>query len=142
MAWMLAALAWPLGACAAPLSDPHPATASAPASSASTSSAGSPVPYMADGDSVSPLTARVLGALLVCALVGAVLIQLMRGGQGRLFGLTGAAPRRLQVLEAQSLGGKARLLVVRYEQSQLLLAQSEHGITLLQHKPDAAEAQR
>jgi flagellar biogenesis protein FliO len=100
-------------------------TASSPASGA--------IPYMAEGPGVTSLALRVLGALLVCALAGWGLIQLLRTrytGSGRA-----TTARRLEVLEVRPMGGRRRLLVVRYEDQQLLLAEHEAGISLLRDGP-------
>lgn len=108
------------------------ASALAHAGPAGASSPGA-IPYMADGPGTGELVWRVLGALVVCAAVGWVALRLLgrwTGAGAARAGLSRPA-RRLELLEVKPVGGRGRLLVVRYEGEQLLLAQSESGIALL-----------
>lgn len=112
--------------CVAPLammSVSHAGPASAPAAA---------IPYMAEGPGTAALVWRVLGALLVCAAVGWAAVRLLgRWTAVRAALGTPRPPRKLELLEVKPLGNRGRLLVVRYESEQLLLAQSEAGISLL-----------
>lgn len=126
--WTLVGLASPPAAAAAAT-----VAATASAASAAASAGAAYIPYLADDGSAGPLAGRVLSALLACALVGLVLIQVLRG-KGRLFGARNARWRELQVIETQALDGKARLILVRCGHDQLLLARSEHGVTLLMQR--------
>ena len=44
--------------------------------------------------------------------------------------------RKLQVLEARSLGGRQAIYVVGFEQQRLLIGSTPQGLTLLTHLPD------
>jgi len=48
----------------------------------------------------------------------------------------GASARKLQVLEAKSLGARQAVYVVGYEQQRLLIGATPHGLTLLTHLPE------
>ena len=48
----------------------------------------------------------------------------------------GASQRKLQVLEAKSLGPRQAVYVVAYEQQRLLIGASAQGLTLLTHLPE------
>lgn len=49
----------------------------------------------------------------------------------------GAANRKLQVLEAKSLGPRQAVYVVGYEQQRLLIGATAQGLTLLTHLPES-----
>ncbi|TAL13619.1 MAG: hypothetical protein EPO01_20985 [Aquabacterium sp.] len=115
--WALAAC---LGACAC-------AHAAGPAAAAS-------IPYQAEGPAAGALLSRVALALLVCGAAGwGVLLLLRRGGFAP--GALRDPARRLEVLEIRRTGPKAALMVVRYEDEQLLLAQGEQQTVLLHRRP-------
>jgi flagellar protein FliO/FliZ len=50
----------------------------------------------------------------------------------------GTSQRKLQVLEAKSLGPRQAVYVVAYEQQRLLIGASAQGLTLLTHLPEGA----
>jgi flagellar protein FliO/FliZ len=52
------------------------------------------------------------------------------------FKAKGADYRKLQVLEAKSLGQRQAVYVVAYEQQRLLIGASAQGLTLLTHLPE------
>lgn len=49
--------------------------------------------------------------------------------------------RKLQVLEAKSLGPRQAVYVVGYEQQRLLIGSTAQGLTLLTHLPEAAQVE-
>ena len=55
------------------------------------------------------------------------------------FKVPGAATRKLQVLEAKSLGARQAVYVVGYEQQRLLIGATPQGLTLLTHLPNLPE---
>jgi flagellar biosynthetic protein FliO len=97
------------------------------------SAPASGIPYLADEGAVGGLALRSGSALLLCLLlVGAVVYVLLRVRKTPFKALTAA--RRLEVMETRALSTRARLLVVRYEDRQLLLAHTENGVALLHEK--------
>ncbi len=61
------------------------------------------------------------------------------------FRQTGSPARKLQVLEAKSLGARQAVYVVAFEQQRMLIGSSAQGLTLLTHLPDGepqAETER
>ena len=61
------------------------------------------------------------------------------------FRQTGSPLRKLQVLEAKSLGARQAIYVVAFEQQRLLIGSTAQGLTLLTHLPDGTaqtEAER
>lgn len=54
------------------------------------------------------------------------------------FKAPGSASRKLQVLEAKSLGPRQAVYVVGYEQQRLLIGATPQGLTLLTHLPEGA----
>lgn len=85
---------------------------------------------------------QIYQSLAAVALAGlaayGIIVGLKRHG-----GKAGAAPgrtRRLRMVEAVRLGRRGMLYVVEYQGQELLLAESEHGIQLLNSRPAAAAA--
>jgi flagellar protein FliO/FliZ len=79
---------------------------------------------------------RMFGSLLFVVAIffaGAWLFRNMH----RLRGQAGPA-RKLQVLEARSLGVRQSIYVVGFEQQRMLIGSTPQGLTLLTHLPDGA----
>lgn len=104
--------------------------------------AASAIPYKVNDAADSDWLVRVVLALIVCAVVGAVAIQLLRKSGHALGRLGPAAADRLQVLEIKRLGPKSSLIVLRYEDQQLLIAQGEGGTTLLHQRDERTQHER
>ena len=84
---------------------------------------------------------RMVGSLAVVIaifFVGAWMFRNMHRWKA-----TGMNHRKLQVLEAKSLGPRQAVYVVAYEQQRLLIGSTAQGLTLLTHLPElpAGEAQ-
>ncbi len=98
---------------------------------------------LANSGSIGMAVFRMIGSLaLVVALffAGAWLFRNMHR-----FQKAGAPQRKLQVLEAKSLGTRQAIYVVAFEQQRLLIGSTAQGLTLLTHLPDGApqsEAER
>jgi flagellar biogenesis protein FliO len=106
-----------------------------PVTSTSATSYGAGIPYLTEKTSTGDLGLRTSAALLVCVLVGAGAVYWLRNGRKGVLALpTG---RRIDVIESRTLGPKNRLVVVRYDELQLLLSQTDTGLTLLHQKPTA-----
>jgi flagellar biogenesis protein FliO len=85
---------------------------------------------------------RVLGALAMCAVAGFAAIRMLRGGTWLSSMVRTAKPKKqLALIDVLPLGGKSRLVLVRMGQEQLLLAQSETGLSLLRSAALNQEAQ-
>jgi flagellar biogenesis protein FliO len=86
--------------------------------------------------SVTVSVFRMIGALaLVIAIffAGAWLFK-----NGVRFRGVGSAERKLQVLEAKSLGPRQAVYVVGYEQQRMLIGSTANGLSLITHLPDGA----
>ena len=103
-----------------------------PTSVAAGSPSSAPIPFKADSESTSDLAVRVLIALFACAMVGVGGIYLLRSR--RWPGLSISPSRRLQVLETQRIGVKSSVVLLRWDQEELLLVQSEGRTELLARK--------
>jgi Flagellar biosynthesis protein, FliO len=96
-------------------------------------SASSPaIPFKVDRESTTELSGRVLGALFACAVVGLGGIYWLRRRQ--LPGISRAKSRRLEVLEVQRLNVKAAVVLLRWDQDELLLACNEGRTELVARK--------
>jgi Flagellar biosynthesis protein, FliO len=90
------------------------------------------IPFKPDNESIGDSAGKVLTGLLVCAVVGAGAIYLLRRRYLPALGATKG--RRLQVLKVQRLGLKASVMLVRWDREELLLAHSEGRTELLARK--------
>jgi flagellar biosynthetic protein FliO len=79
---------------------------------------------------------RMIGALVFVLALFFGAAWLFRNGH-RFKGGT-HANRKLQVLEAKSLGPRQAIYVVGYEQQRLLIGATAQGLTLLTHLPEGA----
>src|SRR4051812_30342322 len=107
----------------------------------------------ADATTLTPLTPpstsfgvaffRVIGSLAFVVAIffgGAWLFRNMHR-----FRQTGSPARKLQVLEAKSLGARQAIYVVGFEQQRMLIGSTAQGLTLLTHLPEGepqSEAER
>ncbi|WP_332879676.1 flagellar biosynthetic protein FliO [Massilia sp. S19_KUP03_FR1] len=92
------------------------------------------IPFKQDGDSGGSLAARAAGVLALAALAAfGAAVAIKR------FGLVpGARPgkvRQVRLTESVRLSRRSVLHVVDYGGEQLLLAESEHGISLVSSRP-------
>lgn len=97
-------------------------------------SPASAIPFKQDREAGDHLGLRAAGALLICLLVGGGAIYLLtkRRDIGTARQRGGA---RLRVLESKRLGPRSGLLLVRWDDEDLLIAQGDGRIDLLARKP-------
>ena len=86
------------------------------------------------GPSVGGAIFRMIGSLAIVISLFFGAVWLYRNGAR--FQKPGAAARKLNVLEARSLGARQAIYVVGYEQQRLLIGATPQGLTLLTHLPD------
>jgi flagellar biogenesis protein FliO len=105
------------------------ASANVPSSSASASTAA--IPYKRDADvGERSLSGGAAGTLVISLLAIAAVLYLRK--RLNLGGASTALPgRRIRVLESQRLGPRSVLTVIDYSGRELLIAQTEHGVTVL-----------
>lgn len=111
------------------------AAASQPApDAASPASSPSAIPFKQDREGRDQLGLRAAGALLVCLLVGGGAIYLLakRRDLGTARQRGGA---RLRILESKRLGPRSGLLLVRWDDEDLLIAQGDGRLELVARKP-------
>jgi flagellar biogenesis protein FliO len=88
------------------------------------------IPFRQEPASGTGELLRVMGGLTLCILLlGGVLLVLRQRAGTRTASPANAA--RLRIVERQRLGARSALYVVEFEGKRHLLAQGEHGITLL-----------
>lgn len=111
----------------------HAAAAShAPPESAASQARPASIPFKQDKETTAELSGRVLAALLACALAGAAGIYLIRRRwMPRQAASTG---RRLQLLEVQRIGVKSSLVLLRWDDEELLMLQSDGQAQLVARK--------
>jgi flagellar biogenesis protein FliO len=111
---------------------------SAAASAASATSAA-PIPFKQERQTTAELSGRALGSLLVCLLIGGGVIWLLR--KRGIAGLPALQKsRRVQVLEVQRTGARQALVLVRWDDEELLIGQAEGQVQLIARKPAATVA--
>ena len=81
---------------------------------------------------------RMIGALLLVLTLFFAAAWLFRNGHK--FKSSRGVERKLQVLEAKSLGPRQAVYVIGYEQQRLLIGATQQGLTLLTHLPDGQQA--
>jgi hypothetical protein len=99
--------------------------------------AQTPIPFKQDKESGADLAARAAGVLALGALAaygGAVALK-RSGLAGRA--LPGRT-RRVRLVETARLSRRSVLRVVEYRGEELLLAESEHGLRLIQRHAEGA----
>ena len=108
-------------------------------SAAASAASAAPIPFQQERQTTAELSGRALGSLLVCLLVGGGVIWLLRKR-----GIAGLPvlqkSRRVQVLEVQRTGARQALVLVRWDDEELLLGQAEGQVQLIARKPAAAAA--
>ena len=104
----------------------------APADQAETSAAASAIPFKQDKQSTADLSGRVVAALGACLLAGIGAIYLLRR---RWAPGASVERRRLRLLEVQRIGVKSSVVLVAWEQEELLLAHTDGQVQLLARKP-------
>lgn len=102
------------------------------------SAASSAIPYKQDRETTGDVTGRLLGALLVCLLVGGGVIYALTRRQ-RSVSIV-ARGQRLQVLETRRLGAKASMTLVRWDQEELLLLRGDGPVQVVARAPIHAPA--
>lgn len=110
-----------------------PAAPASQAQPAASTAAG--IPFKREPESTGSMAARTAVAWLVCLAVGGGVLYMLRRRLGLQSGLGLAKQRRLQVVESQRIGPKSSLVLVRWDQEELLLAQGEGGTSLLARSP-------
>jgi len=103
---------------------------------ASAASASASIPFKQDKQTPTELSGRVFASLLVCLLVGGAVVYLLRrrGLGGLPLPLPLQKARRVQLLEVQRIGMKHSLVLVRWDDEELLLGQSEGRMDLVARK--------
>jgi flagellar biosynthetic protein FliO len=98
--------------------------------------------FGADAVALKPLAPPSL-AVSIFRMIGslAFVVALFFGGAWLFrnmhrFRPQNGAPRKLQVLEAKSLGARQAIYVVAFEQQRLLIGSTAQGLSLLTHLPD------
>src|SRR5688500_4772256 len=92
-----------------------------------------------NGTSVTVSVFRMLGSL-------ALVIGLFFGAawlfkNGARFKVAGSSQRKLQVIEAKSLGARQAVYVIGYENQRMLIGSTASGLALLTHLPDGVPAE-
>ncbi|HWH82095.1 MAG TPA: flagellar biosynthetic protein FliO [Burkholderiaceae bacterium] len=123
---MLAAALFVQAAIAA--SAQEPARSSGPAASV--------IPFKHDSQATADLSGRAIAALLACLAVGAGAVYLLKRRLAP--GVATAKRRRLRLIELQRVGVKSAIVLVGWDDEELLLAQSEGRMELLARKPAGA----
>jgi flagellar biogenesis protein FliO len=100
-----------------------------PPPGAANAESGAPIPFKRDTESTGERSGRVAAALLVVLAAGAAAIMVVRRRWAP--GLAAPKSRRLQLLEVQRVGVKSAVVLVRWDQEELLLAQGEGSMQLL-----------
>lgn len=80
---------------------------------------------------------RMMGALVLVLTLFFAAAWMFRNGHK--FKSARGAQRKLQVIEAKSLGPKQAIYVIGYEQQRLLIGATQQGLTLLSHLPEGQE---
>jgi flagellar protein FliO/FliZ len=96
-------------------------------------------PKFAATPSVTVSILRMLGSLVFVAGLFLIAAWVFKNGF-RLKGMAGA-PRKLQVLEARSLGPRQAVYVVGYESQRMLIGSTPNGLSLLSHLPEGTPIQ-
>jgi flagellar biogenesis protein FliO len=119
----------------------HPASApaqeAAPRSGAQASAA---IPFKQDSEITTDVSGRAVLALLVCLAVGAAAVYVLK--QRLAPGAVSMRGRRVRLIESQRVGIKNALLLVRWDDEELLLGQSDGQMRLLARKPVSPGTER
>lgn len=108
-------------------------------SAAASAASAAPIPFKQERQTTTELSGQVLGSLLVCLLVGGGVIYLLR--KRGIAGLPALQKsRRVQVLEVQRTGARQALVLVRWDDEELLLGQSDSQLQLIARKPASPPA--
>lgn len=105
---------------------------------ATASSSAQPIPFKQERESTGDLTGRVVGALAVCLLLGGAAIYALSRRRG--VGAFTMRGQRLQVLETKRVGLKKSLVLVRWDDEELLLADGLTQLEVVARKPAVAAA--
>lgn len=100
--------------------------------------------FSADAGSLPPLPStsfgaalfRMLGSLAIVVAIFFAAAWVFRNMHR--FRAQNGPQRKLQVIEARSLGARQALYVVGFEQQRLLIGSTAQGLTLLTHLPDSS----
>jgi|GEM_PF-2774574 len=111
-------------------STPSPAPASSPPSAAVSAA----IPFRGDPDLRGDGVGLPVAALACLLLLAAAIAGLKRWGPAR-HAAPGRRLRSVQVLESVRLADRTRVSVLRYRERELLVAHSEHAITVLSDAP-------
>jgi len=79
------------------------------------------------------VSGRAVLALLVCLAVGAAAVYVLK--QRLAPGAVSMRGRRVRLIESQRVGIKSAILLVRWDDEELLLGQSDGQMRLLARKP-------
>lgn len=103
------------------------------------------VSFGADAPALTPLTPPSSFGMAMVRMVGslALVVALFFAGAWvfrnlHRFRSSTLPERKLQILEAKSLGARQAIYVVAFEQQRLLIGSTSQGLTLLTHLPDGA----
>lgn len=96
----------------------------------------SAIPFKRETESTADVSGRLAVALLVCVAVGAGAIYLLRKRWAP--GLGGVRNRRLHLLEVQRIGVKSSIVLVRWDEEELLISQGEGQMQVLARKAAVA----
>lgn len=118
----------------------HATESGAPASPAASRASSPAIPFKRETESTADLSGRLALALLACVAAGAGGIHLLRKRWAPSLG--GFRGRRLQLLEVQRIGVKSSVVLLRWDQEELLLSQSDGQMQLLARRNVPVDAQR
>lgn len=116
-----------------------PATAASQPQAAASTAPG--IPFKREPETSASMVGRTAVALLVCLAIGGGVIYVLQRRMGLRPGLgLKKQQRRLQVVEMQRIAPKSTLVLVRWDQEELLLAQGEGGTSLLARAPAGTDS--
>jgi flagellar biogenesis protein FliO len=94
---------------------------------------GSAIPFKRDSEATADLSGRAVAALVACLAVGGVAIYLLR--KKLMPGAPRPSARRIRLIEVQRVGLKSSVVLLRWDDEELLLAQAENQVQVLARKP-------
>lgn len=105
------------------------AQASGEVSAAAAAASKASIPFKQDAMPAADVSGRVLAALAACTVAGAAGIYFLR--RRLVPGALRPRIRRLQVVETHRLGPKSTAVLLRWDDEELLLVQSENNASLV-----------
>lgn len=96
------------------------------------------IPFKKSDDTIGGMLGRVVGSLVVVAILGVGVVYLLKRYLPSLYHPTFAGASRINVLEIRRLTPKTTLFLIEVDGAHLLLGQHGDRITTLYERPNAA----